>query len=43
MIPLLELEFDLVTPDGTRVADALAVLPLDEGVRRAEDPLDLPA
>lgn len=39
LIPLLELELDLVTPDGTRLADALAALPLDEGVRRAGDPL----
>lgn len=42
MIPLLELDFALATPDGTRIADALAALPLDEGVRRAGDPLDLP-
>ena len=39
LIPLLELEFDLRTPDGTRLSDALARLPLDEGVRRAGDPL----
>lgn len=39
MIPLLELDFDLAMPDGQRVADALAQLPLDEGVRRAGDPL----
>ncbi len=39
LIPLLELDFDLRTPDGARLADALAVLPLDEGVRRAGDPL----
>lgn len=43
MIPLLELDFELITPDGSRIADALAVLPLDEGVRRAGDPLVLPA
>ena len=43
LIPLLELDFDLQTPDGTRVADALAALPLlDEGVRRAGDPLKTP-
>jgi len=41
MIPLLELDFDLVTPDGVRVADALAALPLDEGVRRHGPPLDV--
>jgi 2-amino-4-hydroxy-6-hydroxymethyldihydropteridine diphosphokinase len=39
LVPLLELDFDLATPDGTRLADALAALPLDEGVRRAGDPL----
>jgi 2-amino-4-hydroxy-6-hydroxymethyldihydropteridine diphosphokinase len=41
LIPLLELDFELVTPDGGRLADALAALPLDEGVRRAGDPLDV--
>ncbi|MDO9355119.1 MAG: 2-amino-4-hydroxy-6-hydroxymethyldihydropteridine diphosphokinase [Solirubrobacteraceae bacterium] len=41
MIPLLELDFDLVMPGGGRVADALAQLPLDEGVRRAGDPLTI--
>lgn len=41
MIPLLELDFDLVTPDGHRVADALAALPLDEGVRRHGPPLSV--
>lgn len=42
LIPLLELDFELTTPDGTRLADVLAALPLDEGVRRAGDPLDVP-
>ena len=42
LIPLLELDFELRTPDGTRLADALAALPLDEGVRRAGPPLDVP-
>ena len=42
LIPLLELDFDLATPDGTRLADRLAALPLDEGVRRAGPPLTLP-
>ena len=42
LIPLLELDFDLATPDGTRLAEALARLPLDEGVRRAGGPLKLP-
>ena len=41
LIPLLELDFALATPDGRRLADALAALPLDEGVRRAGDPLDV--
>ena len=39
LIPLLELDFDLATPAGERLADALATLPLDEGVRRAGPPL----
>lgn len=42
LIPLLELDFELRTPDGTRLADALARLPLDEGVRREGDPLKTP-
>ena len=29
-------------PDGARLSDALARLPLDEGVRRAGDPLAVP-
>jgi 2-amino-4-hydroxy-6-hydroxymethyldihydropteridine diphosphokinase len=41
LIPLLELDFDLATPDGTRLADCLAAMPLDEGVRRAGPPLSL--
>jgi 2-amino-4-hydroxy-6-hydroxymethyldihydropteridine diphosphokinase len=39
LIPLLELDFDLRTPDGTRLSDCLAKMPLDEGVRRAGGPL----
>ncbi len=35
LIPLLELDFELATPAGERLADALAALPLDEGVRLA--------
>ena len=35
LIPLLELDLELATPDGRRLADALVALPLDEGVRRA--------
>ncbi len=43
LIPLLELDFDLTTPDGTRLSDSLAAMPLDEGVRREGPPLRLPA
>ena len=43
LIPLLELDFDLRTPDGTRLSDCLAAMPLDEGVRREGPPLRLPA
>jgi 2-amino-4-hydroxy-6-hydroxymethyldihydropteridine diphosphokinase len=39
LIPLLELDFELRTPDGTRLSDCLARMPLDEGVRRAGPPL----
>ena len=39
LIPLLELDLDLATPTGERLADALAALPVDEGVRRAGPPL----
>jgi 2-amino-4-hydroxy-6-hydroxymethyldihydropteridine diphosphokinase len=39
LIPLLELDFELRTPDGTRLSECLARLPLDEGVRRAGPPL----
>jgi 2-amino-4-hydroxy-6-hydroxymethyldihydropteridine diphosphokinase len=39
LIPALELDFTLTLPDGTRLADALAVLPLTEGVRWAGPPL----
>ena len=41
LIPLLELDFDLAVPDGRRLSDALANLPLDEGVRRAGAPLNI--
>jgi 2-amino-4-hydroxy-6-hydroxymethyldihydropteridine diphosphokinase len=41
LIPLLELDFSLTVPDGRRLADALAALPLDEGVRREGDPLKI--
>ena len=43
LIPLLELDFELRTPAGESLADALAALDLDEGVRRAGPKLDLPA
>jgi 2-amino-4-hydroxy-6-hydroxymethyldihydropteridine diphosphokinase len=43
LIPLLELDFALATPDGTALADALAALPVTEGVRRGGSPLTLPA
>jgi 2-amino-4-hydroxy-6-hydroxymethyldihydropteridine diphosphokinase len=39
LIPLLELDFDLTTPAGERLSEALAALPVDEGVRRAGPPL----
>jgi 2-amino-4-hydroxy-6-hydroxymethyldihydropteridine diphosphokinase len=42
LIPALELDFELCTPDGTRLADALSELPPGEGVRWAGLPLDLP-
>jgi len=43
LIPALELDFELSAPDGRRLADALAALPLQEGVRWAGPPLDLPS
>jgi 2-amino-4-hydroxy-6-hydroxymethyldihydropteridine diphosphokinase len=42
LIPLLELDFDLTTPDGRRCSDALAALPVEEGVRREGPPLSVP-
>jgi 2-amino-4-hydroxy-6-hydroxymethyldihydropteridine diphosphokinase len=39
LIPLLELDFDLGVPDGRALADALAALPLSEGVRWDSPPL----
>jgi 2-amino-4-hydroxy-6-hydroxymethyldihydropteridine diphosphokinase len=39
LIPALELDFELSTPSGARLADALAALPLQEGVRWAGPPL----
>jgi len=43
LIPALELDFSLATPDGTRLADALAALGLEEGVRWAGPALLVPA
>ena len=43
LIPALELDLELRAPDGTPLADALAALPLGEGVRWAGPPLRLPA
>jgi len=42
LIPALELDFETAMPDGRRLSDALAVLALDEGVRWAGPPLQLP-
>lgn len=41
LIPALELDFQLTLPDGSRLSDALAALPLSEGVRWAGPPLAL--
>ena len=41
LIPLLELDFELTTPSGERLADALAALPVTEGARRAGPPLTI--
>jgi len=35
LVPALELDFELSTPSGRRLSDALAVLPVSEGVRWA--------
>jgi 2-amino-4-hydroxy-6-hydroxymethyldihydropteridine diphosphokinase len=39
LVPALELDFELTTPGGKRLSDALAVLPVSEGVRWAGPPL----
>jgi 2-amino-4-hydroxy-6-hydroxymethyldihydropteridine diphosphokinase len=39
LIPLVELDAELATPAGVRLADRLAELPVDEGVRLAGPPL----
>ena len=43
LIPLVELDPGLTTPAGVRLADRLAELPVDEGVRLAGPPLDVTA
>jgi 2-amino-4-hydroxy-6-hydroxymethyldihydropteridine diphosphokinase len=43
LIPALELDFELRAPDGRRLSDALAALPLEEGVRWAGPPLTVPS
>lgn len=43
LIPLLELDLELTLPGGLRLADRLAELPVDEGVRLAGPPLRLSA
>jgi 2-amino-4-hydroxy-6-hydroxymethyldihydropteridine diphosphokinase len=42
LIPALELDFELRTPAGVRLSDALAALPPEEGVRWAGPPLHVP-
>jgi 2-amino-4-hydroxy-6-hydroxymethyldihydropteridine diphosphokinase len=42
LIPLLELDFELTTPDGRRLSECLAAMPLDEGVRREGPALRVP-
>jgi 2-amino-4-hydroxy-6-hydroxymethyldihydropteridine diphosphokinase len=39
LVPALELDFTLATPSGRRLSEALAVLPVSEGVRWAGPPL----
>jgi 2-amino-4-hydroxy-6-hydroxymethyldihydropteridine diphosphokinase len=41
LVPALELDFDLALPDGRRLSEALAALPLDEGVRWDGPPLEV--
>lgn len=41
LVPALELDFELRTPAGLRLSDALARLPVAEGVRLAGPPLSL--
>jgi 7,8-dihydro-6-hydroxymethylpterin-pyrophosphokinase len=39
LVPLLELEPELTTPDGTRLSEALAAIGEGQAVRRAGPPL----
>jgi 2-amino-4-hydroxy-6-hydroxymethyldihydropteridine diphosphokinase len=43
LVPLVELDPQLATPDGRRLADRLAELPVDEAVRHAGPPLLTPS
>ena len=43
LIPALELDFQLCAPGGASLADALAALGLEEGVRWAGPPLAVPS
>lgn len=43
LIPLLELDVELALPDGTRLVDLLAALPVTDGVRREGPALQVPA
>jgi 2-amino-4-hydroxy-6-hydroxymethyldihydropteridine diphosphokinase len=43
LVPALELDFEMQAPGGVRLADALAGLGVEEGVRWAGPPLDLPS
>ena len=43
LVPLVELDPQLATPDGRRLADRLAELPVDEAVRHAGPPLVAPS
>lgn len=43
LVPALELDFELATPDGRRLSDALAALPVSEGVRWSGPPLAIRA
>ena len=43
LVPLLELDPELALPDGTRLAERLAALGEGQAVRRAGDPLSIPA